>query len=89
MTLGVNSYSGRSNLLRIEGNLNNNSCVREALQPEIISFIQDIPGANFQQDNARPHVAKTVRDFCLDMSPIERVWDLVGWRLARDLPPSA
>ncbi|GFT50373.1 hypothetical protein TNCV_4750731 [Trichonephila clavipes] len=51
----------------------------------------------FQQDNARPHVAKTVRDFCseqhmqllpwptysLDMLPIEHMWDLVGRRLAR------
>ncbi|GFV66548.1 hypothetical protein TNCV_3894411 [Trichonephila clavipes] len=57
-----------------------------------------MPGAIFQQDNARPHVAKTVRDFCSaqhmqilswpayspDMSPIEHVWDLVGRRLARD-----
>ncbi|GFY36239.1 transposable element Tcb2 transposase [Trichonephila clavipes] len=50
------------------------------------------------QDNARPHVAKTVRDFCSaqhmqllpwsayspDMSPIEHVWDLVGRHLVRD-----
>ncbi|GFV01389.1 transposable element Tcb1 transposase [Trichonephila clavipes] len=56
-----------------------------------------IPGAIFQQDNARLHVAKTVRDFrstqhmqllpwpayLPDMSPIEHVWDLVGRRLAR------
>ncbi|GFV19457.1 tyrosine-protein kinase Shark [Trichonephila clavipes] len=64
---------------------------------------QSIPGAIFQQDNARPHVAKTVRDFCstrhfqllpwfaysLDMSPIEDVWDLVGWRLAHNPRPAA
>ncbi|GFV37051.1 transposable element Tc1 transposase [Trichonephila clavipes] len=50
------------------------------------------------QDNARPHVAKTDRDYCSaqhmqllpwpvyspDMSPIEQVWYLVGRRLARD-----
>ncbi|GFW31837.1 transposable element Tcb2 transposase [Trichonephila clavipes] len=55
------------------------------------------------QDNALPHVAKTVRDFCSahhmqilpwrayspDMSPMEHVWDLVGRRLARDLRPAA
>ncbi|GFV59170.1 transposable element Tc1 transposase [Trichonephila clavipes] len=49
--------------------------------------IVGIPGAIFQQDNARPHVAKTVRDFCSaqhmqllpwstyspDMLPIEHV----------------
>ncbi|GFS49180.1 transposable element Tcb2 transposase [Trichonephila clavipes] len=81
MLWGAISYDGRPNLLRIEG----------------------IPGVIFQQDNARPHVAKTVRDFCLaqhmqllpwpayspDMSPIEYVWDLVSWRLARDPRPAA
>ncbi|GFU79457.1 hypothetical protein TNCV_872261 [Trichonephila clavipes] len=38
--------------------------VREVLQTEVVSFLQDIPGAIFQQDNAHPHAAKTVRDFC-------------------------
>ncbi|GFV72031.1 transposable element Tc1 transposase [Trichonephila clavipes] len=61
--------------------------------------IEGNPGAIFQQNNARPHVAKTIRDLCsaLDMqllprpayspnmSPIEQVWDLVGRYLARDL----
>ncbi|GFV33587.1 transposable element Tcb2 transposase [Trichonephila clavipes] len=64
---------------------------------------QSIPGVIFQQDNARPHVAKTVRDFCSaqhiqllpfpayspDMLPTEQVWDLVVWRLARDPRPTA
>ncbi|GFU18984.1 transposable element Tcb2 transposase [Trichonephila clavipes] len=58
---------------------------------------QSVPGAIFQQDNARPHVAKTILDYCSaqhiqllpwptyspDMSPIKHVWDLVGRRLAR------
>ncbi|GFX88288.1 transposable element Tcb2 transposase [Trichonephila clavipes] len=53
------------------------------------------------QDNARPHVAKTVKSYLdsqqvqllpwpaysPDMSPIEHVWDIVGGRLARDLRP--
>ncbi|GFT26466.1 transposable element Tcb2 transposase [Trichonephila clavipes] len=98
MVWGATSYNGRSNLLRIEGNLNSNRYVREVLQPEVVPFFQGIPRAIFQQDNARPHVAKTVRDFCsaqhmqllpwpansTDMSPIEHVWDLIGRRLARD-----
>ncbi|GFW94422.1 hypothetical protein TNCV_2701431 [Trichonephila clavipes] len=64
---------------------------------------QSTSGAIFHQDNARPHVAKTVRDFCsaqykqflpwpavsLDMSPIGYVWDLVGRRLARNPRPAA
>ncbi|GFW00433.1 transposable element Tc1 transposase [Trichonephila clavipes] len=63
MVWGVISYHGQSNLLRIEGNLNSNRCVREVLQPEVIPFLQGPPGAIFQQDNARPHVPKTVRDY--------------------------
>ncbi|GFV07227.1 hypothetical protein TNCV_1312251 [Trichonephila clavipes] len=52
-------------------------------------FLVDSVG---KQDNAHPHVAKTVRDFCSaqhmqllpwpacspDMSPIEHLWDLIG-----------
>ncbi|GFT81510.1 uncharacterized protein TNCV_3673611 [Trichonephila clavipes] len=59
---GVISYHGRSNLLRIEVNINSNSY--EVLPPEVVPFLQSIRGAIFQQDNARPHVAKTVRNFC-------------------------
>ncbi|GFX19304.1 transposable element Tc1 transposase [Trichonephila clavipes] len=39
MVLGEISYHGRSNLLRIEGNLNSNRYVREVLQPEVIPFL--------------------------------------------------
>ncbi|GFX13073.1 transposable element Tc1 transposase [Trichonephila clavipes] len=86
-----------------QSNLNSNRYVREVLQPEDVAFLQGIPGAIFHQDNARSHVAKTVRDFCSDqhiqllpwpsylpdMSPIELVWDLVSRRLARDSRPAA
>ncbi|GFW27456.1 transposable element Tc1 transposase [Trichonephila clavipes] len=58
------SHHGQYNLLRIEGNLNSNRYVREVLQPEVVPFLQGIPGTIFQQDNARPHVPKTVGDFC-------------------------
>ncbi|GFS63050.1 transposable element Tcb2 transposase [Trichonephila clavipes] len=58
-----------------------------------------IRGAIFQQDNARPDVAKTVRDLC----SVQRIYFLVllihqiyrqlstldGRRLARDLRPAA
>ena len=101
--LWCNFYHGRSIFIRIEGNLNSNRYVREVLQPEVVPFLQGIPGFIFQQDNARPHVAQTVRDFCSaqhirllpwptysqDVSPIKHVWDLVGWCLALDPRPVA
>ncbi|GFY36047.1 transposable element Tc1 transposase [Trichonephila clavipes] len=103
MAWGVISYHGRSNLKLIEGNLNSNTYIREVLQPEVVLFLQGIPGDIFQHYNARPRVAKTVRDFCSaqrmqllpllayspDMSPIEYVWDLVGRRLTPDPRPAA
>ncbi|GFV90004.1 transposable element Tcb2 transposase [Trichonephila clavipes] len=59
--------------------------------------------AIFQQDNARLHVVKTVRDFgsaqhiqllpwpaySPDMSPIDHMWDLEGRRLVRNQRPAA
>ncbi|GFW28319.1 transposable element Tcb1 transposase [Trichonephila clavipes] len=103
MVWGAISYNGRSNLLRIVGNLNSNKYVHEVLQPEVVPFFQGIPGAIFQEDNAHLHVAKTVRDFCLtqhmqlfpwpayslDMSSIEHVWDLFVRRFAHDPHPAA
>ncbi|GFV75138.1 transposable element Tc1 transposase [Trichonephila clavipes] len=39
MAWGAISYHGRSNLLRIKGNLNSNRYVREVLQLEVIPFL--------------------------------------------------
>ncbi|GFY01134.1 transposable element Tcb2 transposase [Trichonephila clavipes] len=103
MVWGAISCQRQSNLVRIEGNLNSNRYVREVLQPEVDPFLQVLHAAVFQQDNARPYVAKTARDFCSaqhmqllpwpayspDMSPIGHVWDLVGRCLARDPRPAA
>ncbi|GFS79298.1 transposable element Tc1 transposase [Trichonephila clavipes] len=101
MVWGAIAYHGRSQLLRIVGNLNCTRYINEVLQPRAIPFLQGLPGAVFQQDNVRPHVAKTVKSYLdsqqvqlhpwpaysPDMSPIEHVWDIVGGRLARDLRP--
>ncbi|GFS68183.1 transposable element Tcb2 transposase [Trichonephila clavipes] len=63
---------------------------------EVVPFLKGIPGAIFQQDDARPHVAKTLRDFCsaqhMQLLPgpaysTEYVWDLAGQRLAHDSGP--
>ncbi|GFW29739.1 transposable element Tc1 transposase [Trichonephila clavipes] len=103
MVWGAISYHGRSNFLRIEGNLNSNSYVREVVQPESRSPPSRRHWSYLSADNAHPHVTKTIRDFCSaqhmqrlpwpvyspDMSPIELVWDLVDRKCARDLRPAA
>ncbi|GFV03958.1 transposable element Tcb2 transposase [Trichonephila clavipes] len=57
-------------------------------------FLNGLPGAIFQQDNARSHTARVAQDFLRhfqtlpwaarspDLSPVEHVWDL----LKRQMP---
>ncbi|GFU35356.1 transposable element Tc1 transposase [Trichonephila clavipes] len=62
--------------------------VDDILRPHVGPFLNGLPGAIFQQDNARPHTAERVaqnflRYFqtlswsarCLDLTPAEHVWD--------------
>ncbi|GFV67922.1 l-Fucosyltransferase [Trichonephila clavipes] len=67
--------------------------VHEILQPHELSVMRCLPGAIFQQDNARPHTTRVSQD-CLrtvttlpwlarfpDLSPIEHIWDHLGRRV--------
>ena len=92
----------RSRLLRIEGFLSSNRYIREVLQPEGLPLFKATPHAIFQQDNARPNVARIMQAFFQrrwvsllswparspDMSPIEHVWDMVDRRLIHQGPPA-
>ena len=49
---------------------NSNRYICELQHPKVIPFLQGIPGTIFQQDNAHPHVAKTVRDFYAAISSL-------------------
>ncbi|GFW17250.1 transposable element Tcb2 transposase [Trichonephila clavipes] len=64
--------------------------VHDILQPHVLPLMQRLPGAIFQQDNARPHTERVSQD-CLhtvttppwparspDLSPIEHIWDPLG-----------
>ena len=62
MAWGAILCHGRANLLRTKGNLNSDRYVCELLQPEAVPFLQGIPVAIFQQDNARLSVVKTFQD---------------------------
>ncbi|GFV53054.1 transposable element Tcb1 transposase [Trichonephila clavipes] len=67
--------------------------VHDILQPHVLPLMQRLPGAIFQQDNARPHTARVLQD-CLhtvttrpwptrspDLSPIDYIRDHLGWRV--------
>jgi transposase len=88
MFWGGISHGLKSPLIVIAGNL---TCVRyrdEILRPVADPFVQQ-HHLIFQQDNARPHVARVCQDFLAnhninpldwppyspDLSPIEHLWD--------------
>ncbi|GFX30645.1 transposable element Tcb2 transposase [Trichonephila clavipes] len=67
--------------------------VRNILQSHVLPFMQRLPGAIFQQDIARPETARVSQDILRtvttllwsasspDLSPIEYIWDPLGWRV--------
>ncbi|GFX20288.1 transposable element Tcb1 transposase [Trichonephila clavipes] len=67
--------------------------VHGSLQLHVLSLMQRLPGAIFEQNNARPHTARMSQDcLCtvitlpwparsLDLSPIEHIWDHIGRRV--------
>ncbi|GFX53112.1 transposable element Tcb2 transposase [Trichonephila clavipes] len=62
MVWGVIAYNTRSPLVLIRGNMTAQRKVHDILQPHVLSPMQRLPGAIFQQDNARPHTARVSQD---------------------------
>jgi transposase len=99
MVWGGITAHGRTPLVVVAGNLTRIRYQDEIVQPYVIPFIQAQANVTFQQDHARPHVARVVRDYLTqqnvdllpcqavspDFSPIEHVWDEMERRL-RHLP---
>ncbi|GFX53354.1 transposable element Tcb2 transposase [Trichonephila clavipes] len=91
----VFSDESRFNLWDHDGRICVRRYVGERCLSECVIKRQSGLTPGVMQGNARPHVAKTVRDFCSaqhipllpwpayspDMLHIEHVWDLVGRRL--------
>ncbi|GBN20828.1 Transposable element Tcb2 transposase [Araneus ventricosus] len=88
------TYAGRSTLIVVRVNLKGQRYVYDILRPHVKPFLNGLPGAIFQQDNARPHTARVAPDFLRhvhtlpwqalspDLYPIEHVWD----QLKRQMP---
>ncbi|GFV68470.1 DDE_3 domain-containing protein [Trichonephila clavipes] len=78
----------------MRGTLTGQRYVDDILRSDVGPFLNGIPGAIFQQDNARPHTARVVQDFLRHFqtlpwlarspywSPVEHVWD----QLKRQMP---
>ncbi|GFW77244.1 transposable element Tc1 transposase [Trichonephila clavipes] len=85
--LGGIAYDSRSPLIGMRGTLTGQRYVDDILRPHVGPFLNGLSGAIFQQDNARPHIARVAQDFLRhfqtlpwparspDLSPVEHVWD--------------
>ncbi|GFX94108.1 transposable element Tcb1 transposase [Trichonephila clavipes] len=92
MVWGGIGYHSRTPLVRIAGTLNSQHNISEVLEPVVLSYLQGLTTAIFQQDNARPHVTRIVQRFFVnhqiellpcparspDLSPIENMWSVVA-----------
>ncbi|GFX64111.1 transposable element Tcb2 transposase [Trichonephila clavipes] len=88
------AYDSRSTLIVMRGALTGERYVDDILRPHVGPFLNGLPAAIFQQDNARPHTARVAQDFLCyfqtlpwpvrspDLSPVEHVWD----QLKRQMP---
>ncbi|UYV69877.1 hypothetical protein LAZ67_7001058 [Cordylochernes scorpioides] len=93
MVWGAIAYVSRSPLLRIQGTMTAQRYVDDVLRRVTLLYLQGVPNALYQQDNARPHTARISQQalqdvqmlpwppYSPDLSPIEHVWDIIGRRL--------
>ncbi|GFY08180.1 transposable element Tcb1 transposase [Trichonephila clavipes] len=103
MVWGGIGYNSRTPLVRITCTLKCQRYYSEVLEPVVLPFLQGLATAIFQQDNARPHVARIVQRLFVnhqikllpwptrspDLSPIENMWFTVAQRLTQITPPAA
>ncbi|GFU71028.1 transposable element Tcb1 transposase [Trichonephila clavipes] len=92
MIWGGIGYHSRTPLVRIAGTLNSQRYISEVLEPVVLSYLQGLATAIFQQDKARPHVACIIQRFFANhqiellpwsarspyLSPIENMWSMVA-----------
>ncbi|GFX88024.1 transposable element Tcb2 transposase [Trichonephila clavipes] len=98
MVWGAITYNTRSPLVLIHGTMTTHWYAHDILQPHVLPFMQRLPRAIFQQDNARSYTARVSQDYLRtvktlpwparfpDLSPIKHIWDHLGWQVG--LPTS-
>ncbi|GFX91445.1 transposable element Tcb2 transposase [Trichonephila clavipes] len=63
MVWGGIAYDSQSTLIVMRRTLTGQRYVDDILRPHVGPFLNGLPGAIFQQDNARPHTAEVAQDF--------------------------
>ncbi|GFV56681.1 transposable element Tcb2 transposase [Trichonephila clavipes] len=92
MVWGAIAYNARSSVVLIRGTITALRHVQDILLPNVMPLMQRLSRAIFQQTNALSHMARVSQDsirivttlpwpaLSPDVSPIEHVWDHLGWR---------
>ncbi|GFX22778.1 DDE_3 domain-containing protein [Trichonephila clavipes] len=77
----------------MRGTLTGQRYVDDILRTHVGPFLNGLPGAIFQQDNARPHTARVAQDYLRhfqtlpwparspELYPVEHVWDQLKWQM--------
>ncbi|GFW04619.1 transposable element Tc1 transposase [Trichonephila clavipes] len=69
----VRAYESRSTLIVMRGTLTGQRYVDDILRSHVGPFLNGLPGAVFQQDNARPHIARVAQDFLRHFQTLPRL----------------
>ncbi|GFX90784.1 transposable element Tcb2 transposase [Trichonephila clavipes] len=72
MVKGIIAYDSQSTLIVMHGTLTGQRYVDDILRPHVGPFLNGLPGAIFQQDNARPHTARVAQDFLRHFQTLPR-----------------
>ncbi|GFV16115.1 transposable element Tcb2 transposase [Trichonephila clavipes] len=87
MVWGAIAYDSRSTLIMMSGTLTGQRYFDDILRPHVGTFLNGLSGTIFQQDNARPHIARVAQVFLRhfqtltwpsrspDLSPVDHVWN--------------
>ncbi|GFX37664.1 transposable element Tcb1 transposase [Trichonephila clavipes] len=93
MVWGAIAYNTWSPLVLIRGTLAAQRYVHDILLLHVLPLVQRLPGAIFQQENARPHTESVSQDCICTVttlpwparspyvSPIEHIWNHLGVRV--------
>ncbi|GFW80012.1 DDE_3 domain-containing protein [Trichonephila clavipes] len=93
MVWGAIAYDSRFTLIVMRGTLTGQRYVDVILQPLLGPFLNGLPGAIFQQDNARPLTARVAQNFLRhfqtlpwpacspDLSLVKHVWDQLNRKM--------
>ncbi|GFT21129.1 transposable element Tc1 transposase [Trichonephila clavipes] len=94
MVWGAIAHDSQSTLIVMRGTLAGQRYLGGILRPHVGPFLNGLPGAIFQQDNACPHTERVAEDFLRhfqtlpwparfpDLSPVQHAWD----QLKRQMP---